>query len=82
MYEDVDSCVEGLCSSTAQARCWSSIACYEASSPADQEGVFLLCCFPDVVQGEEIKGKSYYTNETYFRDGPAYGNGIHDAYYN
>ena len=31
-------------------------------------------------QGEEIKGKSYYTNETFVRDGPA--DNVYDAYYN
>ena len=42
-----------------------------------------LCCRSDVWflgQGEEIKGKSYYTNETFVRDGPA--DNVYDAYYN
>lgn len=40
----------------------------------------------NLVQGEEIKGKTYYEgpgpNETYWRDGEAHGFGVHDAYYN
>ena len=47
--------------------------------------VVLSCvrCTSDVWflgQGEEIKGKSYYTNETFVRDGPA--DNVYDAYYN
>ena len=32
-------------------------------------------------QGQEIKGKSYYTNETYWREGPAASWNDYQAYY-
>ena len=66
----------------------SSSGCNRSRTPPRKKssvlvGFYLLRCTSDVWflgQGEEIKGKSYYTNETFVRDGPA--DNVYDAYYN